>query len=274
MRIRTRATFVLCVFGVLGLGAGCGYSEEEMRAKTREIERLRGELNASQTERTRMQGRIDALSTENQAMTDRLRALGQDVESLRAQSGALATDLDAARRREEELRRQQQASEARLATFRQMLERFRAMIQSGQLRVRIVRGRMVVELAENILFDSGQAELKEEGQNALRQVGAVLGQIQGRDFQVAGHSDNVPIRTRRFPSNWELSTARAVTVAKFLQESGVAAARLSAAGYADSQPSGSNDTEDGRRQNRRIEIVLMPNLDELPDLSSLEGQAQ
>ena len=265
---------VLGFIGAVALVAGCGYSEEEMRAKTREIERLRGELNASQTERQRMQGRLDALSTENETMTNRLRDLGENVEALRAQSGALATDLEAARRREEEFRRRQAAAEARLATFNQMIERFRAMIDSGQLRVRIVRGRMVVELAENILFDSGAAELKEEGQNALRQVGAVLAQIANRDFQVAGHTDNVPIHTRRFPSNWELSTARAVTVAKFLSDSGVPSARLSAAGYADSQPSGSNDTEEGRRQNRRIEIVLMPNLDELPDLSSLQQESQ
>jgi chemotaxis protein MotB len=266
--VNVQRTFFLVAI----LAGGCGYSEEEMRAKTREIERLRGELNASQQERQRMEERLTALSAENETMSNRLRELGENVEALRAQSGALATDLEAARRREEELRRRQQAAEERLSTFRSMLERFRAMIASGQLRVRIVRGRMVVELAENILFDSGQAELKDQGKAALQQVAQVLAQIPNRDFQVAGHTDNVPIHTRRFPSNWELSTARAVTVAKFLGENGVASARLSAAGYADSQPSGSNDTEEGRRQNRRIEIVLMPNLDELPDLSSLQSQ--
>jgi chemotaxis protein MotB len=82
----------------------------------------------------------------------------------------------------------------------------------------------------------------------------------------------VPIKSRRFPSNWELWTARAVTVARFLADKGVPPTRLSAAGYAESQPVASNDTPEGRAQNRRIEIVLMPNLDELPDLSSLESK--
>jgi chemotaxis protein MotB len=145
------------------------------------------------------------------------------------------------------------------------------MIASGKLRVRIVRGRMVVELSENILFDSGKSELKKEGTAALQEVAGVLSSIPDREFQIAGHTDNVPIKSAKFPSNWGLSTARAVTVARSLASQGVPANRLSAAGYAESQPVASNDTPEGRAQNRRIEIVLMPNLDELPDLSSLEA---
>ena len=100
----------------------------------------------------------------------------------------------------------------------------------------------------------------------------MLASIQNRDFQIAGHTDNKPIKSARFPSNWELSTARGVAVTRFLAANGVPETRLSAAGYADTQPVASNDTPEGRAQNRRIEIVLMPNLDELPDLSSLEQQ--
>jgi chemotaxis protein MotB len=153
-----------------------------------------------------------------------------------------------------------------------MLNKFKAMIDSGKLRVRVVRGRMVVELAENILFDSGRSDLKKEGQEALTQVAGVLGSIVNRDFQIAGHTDNIPIKSAKFPSNWELSTARAVVVTKFLAEQKVDPARLSAAGYADTQPVAGNEDAEGRKQNRRIEIVLMPNLDELPDLSSLAGK--
>jgi chemotaxis protein MotB len=146
------------------------------------------------------------------------------------------------------------------------------MIDSGKLRVRVVRGRMVVELAENILFDSGRADLKKEGEEALAQVASVLNTIPNRDFQIAGHTDNIPIKSAKFPSNWELSTARAVEVTRFLAEKGVDTARLSAAGYADTQPVAANTEPEGRKQNRRIEIVLMPNLDELPDLSGLAGK--
>src|SRR5690606_35765654 len=120
----------------------------------------------------------------------------------------------------------------RLATFRQMLERFRSMIEAGRLRVRIVRNRMVVELPEGILFDSGKAEIKEGGQQTLTEVAGVLSEIDNRSFQVAGHTDNIPIRGRRFASNWELSATRAVNVARFLLDKGVSADKLSAAGYA------------------------------------------
>jgi len=101
-------------------------------------------------------------------------------------------------------------------------------------------------------------------------VASILTTFPDRIFQVAGHTDNVPIDNARFASNWELSAARAVTIVEFLIDKGMAAENLSAAGYADTQPVAGNLTEEGRAQNRRIEIVLQPNLDELPDLSSLE----
>jgi len=151
-----------------------------------------------------------------------------------------------------------------------MIDKFKKMVDAGKLRVRIVRNRMVVELSENILFDSGKADLKGEGKSALEEVATVLATISGREFQVTGHTDNIPIKSPRFPSNWELSTARAVTVTRFLADNGVPADRVSAAGYADTQAVASNDTPEGRQQNRRIEIVLMPNLEELPDLSALQ----
>jgi len=168
------------------------------------------------------------------------------------------------------LRAKERQAQQRLATFRSMVERFQKMIESGQLRVKIVRGRMVVELSESILFDSGKAEVKKAGEAALTEVASVLASIPDRDFQIAGHTDNVPMKTAKFPSNWHLSTARGLNVGVFLAAHGVPPVRLSAAGYADTQPVASNDTAEGRAQNRRIEIVLMPNLDELPDLSQLK----
>ena len=87
--------------------------------------------------------------------------------------------------------------------------------------VMLAPSQMVVELAENILFDSGKADLKAEGKTALQEVAGVLASIGGRDFQITGHTDNIPIKSAKFPSNWELSTARAVTVTRFLAESGV-----------------------------------------------------
>ena len=91
--------------------------------------------------------------------------------------------------------------------------------------------------------------------------------IEGRKFQVAGHTDNKPIKSGKFRDNWELSAQRALTVTDLMIKTGLDARRLSAAGYADVLPVATNDTDDGRRQNRRIEIVLVPNLEDLPSIN-------
>lgn len=242
---------------------GCGYSEEEMQLKRNRIDQLTRALDKLEQDQRQLQESYKAASAQNIELTDRLQQMGVSVESSQKNVKDLNQQL-------EELRAKERQAQARLQTFRAMLEKFNKMIQSGALRVRIQRGRMVVELAENILFDSGRSDLKKQGQDALTEVAHVLTGIVDREFQIAGHTDNVPIKSARFPSNWELSTARAVTVARYLATQGVPETRLSAAGYADTQPVASNDTPEERAQNRRIEIVLMPNLEELPDLSQLE----
>lgn len=257
------------VLGVaLSLAAGaCGYSEEEMQAQRDKVTQLQASLDKLSADNKAYEDKIAQLSLQNQAMAEQLRKLGISVEdqkrSLEEQNKVL-----------EDLKAKERQAQQRLATFRGMIERFQKMIESGKLRVRIVRGRMVVELAENILFDSGRADLKQEGQAALTEVASVLASIADRDFQIAGHTDNIPIKSAKFPSNWHLSSARALTVAIYLADHGVPPVRLSAAGYADTQPAASNDTPEGRQQNRRIEIVLMPNLDELPDLSQLKDMGK
>ena len=198
--------------------------------------------------------------------------LPEEVEGLESERGNLQSSLQETQRALEELRARERAQQERLATFRRMIERFRSMIDSGRLRVRIVRNRMLIELSVNILFDSGRADLRDEGEVALSEIVQVLNSIPNRQFQVAGHTDNIPMRSSRFQSNWELSTARAVNVARFMIDQGLNAERISAAGYAETQPVASNSTPEGRAQNRRIEIVLVPNLDELPDLSSLSEE--
>lgn len=233
-----------------------------------ENERLKGELGQCQRDGEAANSRLAELERQNQETLDRMRALGQNVNDMGEAQAALQAELEAARAREE-------AARARVEAFRRMLGAFREMIASGQLRVRIIRGRMVVELPESILFDSGSAELKPTGQETLRNVARILAQIPDREFLVAGHTDNVRVR-RSWPSNWELSAARGVTVTRFLAENGVPGPRLAAAGYGPFAPIANNGNAQGREQNRRIEIILMPKLDELPDLSALEqelGQA-
>ena len=256
---------------VLATFVACSPSQEEYDAQVARVQQLEGELEEANQRNAQAQEQIEQLTAENAAMSDRLRALGEDVSQLRARTGQLSSELEEERRRAEELARRERQHQERLAAFRTMLCRFRAMIESRQLRVRIVRGRMVIELPSNILFRPGSADLSEEGASALNQVAEVLREIPNRHFQVAGHTDSQPIRRSRFQSNWELSAARALEVVEYLQDDGEVDPRvLSAAGYSQFAPVASNETEDGRAENRRIEIVLMPNLDELPNLSGLE----
>jgi chemotaxis protein MotB len=119
------------------------------------------------------------------------------------------------------------------------------------------RGLVVRVLTDKLLFDSGQATLQPEGDPLLQEVATLLNVDKSHPITVEGNTDNQPIATSQFPSNWELSTARATTVVRFLIAHGVAAGRLAAAGYADLHPVDSNATAAGRARNRRVDIVLM-----------------
>ena len=260
----------LTVLVLVAVGAAaCGIPEEEYNAKVTEVNNLKEQLAAAGQTNDKLSEELAVLKVENKKLANRLGELGENVQKLLGDKNALATDLAETREREAKLKKEQEAQKARMSKYRQVIEKFQKLVTSGKLKIRIVKGRMVVQMSSNILFPSGSAELLDEGKVALTELASILATIGDRAFQVAGHTDNVPINSKRFPSNWELSTARAVTVVKFLQEHGVSPELLSASGYAEYQPAASNDTEAGKQQNRRIEIVLMPNLDELPDLSGL-----
>lgn len=169
-----------------------------------------------------------------------------------------------------ELKRQRAQAEARLAVYRSVLAKFKEMIDNGKLKVKLVDGRMVLQLQTDILFSSGSAKLSEVGITTIQQVGKLLSEIPDRRFQVEGHTDNVPISTKTYPSNWELASARSINVVTAMVEAGMPANRLSAAAYADTRPTHSNDTEEGRAQNRRIDIVLVPDLSDLPGAEEIE----
>ena len=128
---------------------------------------------------------------------------------------------------------------------------------------------MTVKLSNAILFDSGKARLREEGKAAVAQIVPALAKVGDREFLVAGHTDNVPIRTARYKNNWELSTARAVSMVTEMISDGYPGTRIGAAGFGEFDPIASNDTDQGKEQNRRIEIILMPNLGEIPGMKEM-----
>lgn len=128
--------------------------------------------------------------------------------------------------------------------------------QQGRVRmIHSVRG-IAVEINAAILFAPGQATLQEGALPALKAVAAVLEQID-ENVQVEGHTDNLPIATAQFPSNWELSAARAASVVKLFIDNNVPASRLAAAGYAEFQPVDRDDTPEARAHNRRVTIWIL-----------------
>ena len=231
-------------------------------------------LDRTTADKDALQKSLDEQSSLVATLRDKLEKLGQNVDGLVKERGQLNKAMADTTARLEELRKQEAAAEARAATFRSVVAKLHSMIDSGQLKVAIRDGRMIIALPNDILFDSGRTEVKKEGKDALAKVAQVLAGVPDRAFLVGGHTDNVPIHTELFPSNWELSTRRAVEVVHLLIADGMSPKMLAAAGYGEFDPVAPNDTADHRAQNRRIEVVLQPNLSELPSLDDVAQAPQ
>ncbi|MFL5263849.1 MAG: flagellar motor protein MotB, partial [Anaeromyxobacteraceae bacterium] len=194
----------------------------------------------------------------------------EEITKLEGDARSLTRNLSATEREMEALRRAHAQSEQRSELYRTLLTRLKEAIGAGTLQVEVRKGKMLVKLGDEILFDPGQATLKSGGQQALRQVAQALKEIADRDFLVAGHTDNRPIKSSPFVSNWDLSTARAVTVVRFLQAEGIDPRHLAAAGYSEFDGVDDNGSAESRARNRRIEIQVMPRMDELPAIEAGE----
>lgn len=206
---------------------------------------------------------LDESTAQQQQLRAELVRQGKNVDELLLAKGALASSLAQAKARLEELRKAQVAAEARAALFRDLALRLKHMVDAGELEIALRSGRMVLVLPTDVLFDSGKSKVSARGKEALSQLASALTGLKDRRFQVSGHTDNDPIRYSGFDSNWDLSTARAVQVVKVMTESGMNPQLLSAAGYGEFDPVLGNDTAEHKAKNRRIEVALQPNIDEL-----------
>ncbi|HZR09388.1 MAG TPA: OmpA family protein [Myxococcales bacterium] len=271
---------VLVVFLTAALGGACVTTSSHEKTiadldqqHRSELEKTRSEDAAklqdtekklAATEQSRKD--LEAKLAEAQKRADELTRLLQGTTADRDKLDKL---LSATNAQLDDLGKQKAAAEARAATYKSLTDRLRSMIDAGKLSVKIRKGRMLISLPNDVLFDSGSAVLKKAGQDAVAQVAQALAGIPDRQFLVAGHTDDRPIRSARFPSNWELSTERAVVVTRFLISKGMKPDALGALGYGEFDPLVPNDSDDHRAQNRRIEIQLQPNLSELPSMEAL-----
>lgn len=198
-------------------------------------------------------------------------ALEQQMRDLQQQKSTLEKDRAALEREQAQLRAQNEALEAQktqlLNANKKSQSQYDALVadlnqevQKGQLQVRRYKDMLTVDVAEQLFFDSGRATLKETGKEVLKKVADAMKSYEDKAIRVIGHTDNVPITgglQKVFPSNWELSAARATTVVRFLQDSGIQPERLVATGRAEYAPVAANDSPEGRQKNRRIEITLV-----------------
>ena len=219
-------------------------------------------------ERDRLQERVEQLEVSSTSLDAERARLADQMEDLRQKQEQLARDLARLRKSEAELAKNLAAREAELQTRNQELGELRSTYQglvsdleaevaAGQIEIEQLRDGLRLNLSEDVLFPSGSAEINSQGREVLGKVADRMKSMPNR-VVVQGHTDDVPIATARFPSNWELAGARASRVVRLLAERGIDPTRLSAVSLSEYQPRAANDTSEGRARNRRFEITLQP----------------
>lgn len=201
----------------------------------------------------------DALQEQYDAMAEKNASLKQRNQNLKAKVDEAA---------EAEARRDARAA-ARLERLKELFREFKPAVERGVLEVNVYDGRVSIGLDSDVLFPPGSAELSKDGKLEVAKVARILERRSERHFQVEGHTDGDPISSRDFPSNWHLGAARAITVVQKMVKAGFPAERISAASFGETKPVASNDSKEGKALNRRIEIVLLPDLSELPGFNKL-----
>src|SRR5262249_31677770 len=245
--------FALVALGAAGCVSKSEYTKTVQAAQTRydaldaDNARLKRELAEAGKRAEQLKGDLTLKSGE----------LGKTIAELRQRVGALESDNT---RLTQELADSQKAREVS-ATYEQLMAKMKGEIDKGQVTISELKGKLTLNMVEAILFDSGRAEVKPDGLVVLGKVIEILKPVTGKSIRIEGHSDNQPIvgaLTQRYPTNWELSAARAINIARYLQKQGVDPANLSSAAFGEFKPVADNPTPEGRAKTRRLDIVLVP----------------
>ncbi len=260
----TAATIVVAA----ALTLGCGVKKEVHQKALSDLSATQTKLKETEADRDAKAARVDELEGDLSTASANLDQLSAAEREKRKRIEKLLKDMDATESEKLALRKQQEQTKKRLDAFSKLNERFRALVDTGKLQVDFRNGQMVLKLPSGVLFASGKANLSKAGETALAEVLEILKEFRDRRFLIAGHTDNLRVRSRRFKNNWYLSTARAVSILEFMIEAGFAPKNLGAAGYGEFDPVAPNDSDENRQLNRRIEIILIPDLSELPNLTA------
>lgn len=255
------------------------YLQSVIKSLEADYERLKADKKQLVDRNDNLNQRVLEAIERNKLLQEDLMRARADLERIEkvladrsAEAGAAMTEMrreidrltENSNQLQQQLEAERQEREARLAevqgTYDELVGKLEEEIERGEVKISELKGKLTVNVVDKILFDSGKADLKGAGLKVLQQIGDILKTAIDKNIQVEGHTDNIPISgtlTQKFPTNWELSTARATTVLHFLQQKvGISGERLSAVGYGEYQPIESNSTAEGRALNRRIQIVL------------------
>jgi chemotaxis protein MotB len=268
-RLARSSSLPLLLLTSLSLSA-CGYSQEEWDQKLRENEKLAAEVKAQREANQKAQADNAAALKEIEDLKRQLTERGINLENANASIAEQRKALEEYARRTEQL-------DGIRKRFELLQNKLQKLTQLG-LKVEVRNNRMLIQLPGDVLFDSGKDTLKDEGKKILLQVGDVIrgdSDLSKRQFQVAGYTDSKPLAGGPFKDNWGLSAMRARSVLVLLTSSqdkggaGLPLENWSAAGFGETGPVASNDTEEGRGKNRRVELVVQPNVEEMLNLKSL-----
>jgi len=257
------APMTACVVGQTRFKA----QQDEAAAQKRRADELDAKLAASKQEAQKVSLDLKAAGEELASAQTSNKDLQQ---ALDAKKGELSQKVSELIKERDALVRKAAAAEAAKAaevaqvkkSYEDLTSGLKSEIAAGEIKITQLQGRLTVNLVDRILFDSGKAEVKNAGKAVLDKLGGILNTVADKNIRIEGHTDDKPITGEllaKYPSNWELSTARATAVARYLQDRAkVDPARLVAAGYGEFKPVASNETPESRALNRRIEIVLVP----------------
>lgn len=273
----------LLLFTAIGLfslsASGCLVAESTYLKKVEEADGLSKELAELQQTHKKLVLENAALKTKFNRLTEDAAVLTSDKKQLegilRAKSDTLSKNISELRQQVAELKVEnsklnddvtelQKAKEEKVkevsSTYEQLLSSMKNEISKGQVTISELKGKLTVNMEAAILFDSGRADVMPEGLDILGKMVETLKNVKDKAIRIEGHTDVVQITgglARIFPTNWELSAARAINVTKFLQQQGINPRNLSAAAFAEHKPVADNSTKEGRAKNRRIEITLV-----------------
>jgi chemotaxis protein MotB len=243
----------IAILAMAFIGSGCvssGTFKKMETAKNDEIAALQKDKAALEEQKKTQEQLKASLEKDNTVLKQQVDSLTQQNASMQKEVGSLSQEKAAL----------VAANQQRQQQYESLVQGLSQEVEKGQLQVRQYKNMLAVDLAEQIFFDSGKATLKKGGKDVLKKVGDALKGYENKIIRVVGHTDNVPVAKSlqaTFPSNWELSVARATNVVRYLQEVGVPPERMVPSGRAEYDPVAPNDTPEGRQKNRRIEIMLL-----------------